>query len=280
MASPQEKNIASYFQSESKGNGKGKKPTQNSQTAAAPTSSKVKQPEPQTKAKEKRPLSSPPPAPAAKRSNTATSSAPQRKHYAYNDLASDWNDKPKEPTEKGDADPPKKLQITHHKGDMFKDAPINCLLIHACNTQGHWGAGIAKLFRSKYPKAYAAHHAYCAKEHSPTTNPVPCGTSQLLAPVDATHKHWIGCVFTSARYGKKKDKPAEILKSTKTAMEMVLELVKCVDESEEEADKVSTIRMCRINSGMFGVPWVDTEEVLTGIVLREGWRGEIEVWEY
>tara|TARA_R110002003_G_scaffold58_7_gene5179 strand:- start:8720 stop:9547 length:828 start_codon:yes stop_codon:yes gene_type:complete len=274
MAPQHENSITSYFQP-GQPKAKDKKPTLDPKTTTTTNSSQTIQPKPETKAKGKRPMSSPPPAPSAKRPNKKDPSCSQRRHYAYNDLDQKWLDDPKTLTEQRDENPPKKLQLTYHKGDMFEGAPDHCLLIHACNTQGHWGAGIAKAFKTRYPKAYAAHNSFCAKDHS-KTNPVPTGTSQLLTPVDTAAKHWIGCVFTSARYGKAKDKPDAILRNTAASMKMLLELVKMADE---EDDQVTEIRMCKINSGMFGVPWERTEEALQSIVLQTGWRATVEVWE-
>ncbi|KAH6613939.1 hypothetical protein C7974DRAFT_404097 [Boeremia exigua] len=164
------------------------------------------------------------------------------------------------------------LQLTYRKGDMFGDVPKGCVLIHACNTQGHWGAGIAKAFKQQYPKAYAEHHRFCAKEHT-KSHPVPTGTAQLLTPQDGAEQHWIGCLFTSAKYGKAKDKPDMILRNTGRSMQMLLELISQVDK------EISQVRMCKINSGSFGVPWEQTEAVLKGIALEPHWRIKIEVWE-
>lgn len=61
--------------------------------------------------------------------------------------------------------------------------------------------------------------------------------------------------------------------------------------SGDGAVRVEKVRICKINSGLFGVPWEDTVEVLEGIGLDEGDGGsgdgkggdaavsEIEVWE-
>ena len=203
--------------------------------------------------------------PAAKKPKTDDSHLHQ--HLDYRNVAANWLDASAQPS----ADP-QHLQLTYHKGDMFADAPKDCLLVHACNTQGVWGSGIAKAFKEQYPKAYAAHRTYCKKEHI-WTNPVRTGTAQLLAPRDDNEQHWIGCLFTSAKYGKNKDKPEEILKNTDKSMQMLLELISQVDA------KVSTIRMCKINSGRFGVPWEKTEEVIKGIALKPHWRMEMEIWE-
>jgi ADP-ribose 1''-phosphate phosphatase len=79
-------------------------------------------------------------------------------------------------------------------------------------------------------------------------------------------------LFTSAKYGKGKDKPDVIVGNTGPAVEMLLELVRM-------AGGVEAVRMCRINSGKFGVEWERTEGVLEGIVVREGWMGNVEVWD-
>jgi ADP-ribose 1''-phosphate phosphatase len=175
--------------------------------------------------------------------------------------------------------PAKTLQITHHTGDIFASAPPGTLLIHACNTRGVWGAGIAKAFKTSYPAAHAVHKDYCTKTPFTKTNPVPTGTAQLIAPQDQDGQgHWIGCLFTSAGYGKKKDSEENILRSTSRAVEELLEQVKNVEGEIGEIGEIGEVRMCRINSGKFGVEWERTEEVLSGVVVREGWRGEVGVW--
>ena len=203
--------------------------------------------------------------PPSKKQKTSTQD--QQGHLDYSHVPSGSLDAPKtQDTEQ------EKLQLTYHTGDMFANAPKGCVLIHACNTQGHWGAGIAKAFKQKYPNAYNDHHNFCAKEHT-KSKPVATGTAQLLAPRDSDQQCWIGCVFTSAKYGKGKDKPDQIIKNTAKSMPMLLELISQVDA------EVTCIRMCKINSGKFGVPWEKTEEVLKHIELKPYWRTKIEIWE-
>lgn len=235
-------------------------------------------PKPQSKAKGKRPMSTPLSPPSPKRPATSSSKASSsRTSYNYINLSS--NKVPDEPATTPSDPGSKTLQLTYHTGDIFA-APPRTLLIHACNTQGHWGAGIAKAFKTIYPKAYQVHHKFCAKEHS-KTNSVPTGTAQLIAPIEPNgdEGHWIGCLFTSAKYGKAKDKPAQIIKNSGESIRQLLEMVKMADEERGQGNGVGLIRMCKINSGKFGVPWEKTEEVLRGIVVEEGWRGSVEVWE-
>lgn len=257
----------SFFQLSGNGKTKG-----NVSTKSAPVAPK---PELKPTSNVKRPVSASAPGPANKRMNLDSD---VQKHLSYKDLSPASQSEQPTATEETTSPEIKNLQLTYQVGDIF-DAPKNCLIIHACNTEGHWGAGIALAFKKRYPKAYAAHNKYCTKDHN-KVNPVPTGTTQLLAPVDGEPEHWVGCLFTSALYGKAKDNPAQILESTEASMVMLLELVEKADEDQGgDGNKISEIRMCKINSGKFGVPWVKTEEVLQGIVLQRGWRTNIEVWE-
>lgn len=80
-------------------------------------------------------------------------------------------------------------------------------------------------------------------------------------------RHFIGCLFTSDFYGRGRDSPEQILQATGPAMRDLLGQVrewnrKCDGEGGE---KVGEVRMCKINSGLFGVDWEETVEVLEGI---------------
>lgn len=52
-----------------------------------------------------------------------------------------------------------------------------------------------------------------------------------------------------------------------------------IGELEDKGEDVGLLRMCKINSGRFGVAWGRTVRVLTAVEVREGWRGEVEVWD-
>ncbi|KAF2660980.1 hypothetical protein K491DRAFT_571282, partial [Lophiostoma macrostomum CBS 122681] len=159
---------------------------------------------------------------------------------------------------------PLTLTITHHKGSLFA-APPNTVLIHACNVLGSWGAGIALAFRNSYPNAYKRYRAHCVSTHDPQTNPVPTGTCLLIPPCEGHNgakNHWIACLFTSARYGKARDSPQQILDATGPAMR---HLLRQLEEQRAKGKTVAGLRMCKINSGLFGVKWERTVEVLEGI---------------
>ena len=45
------------------------------------------------------------------------------------------------------------MPLTVKEMNLF-DAPWDALLIHACNTQGVWGSGIAAQLKKAYPDAF------------------------------------------------------------------------------------------------------------------------------
>jgi ADP-ribose 1''-phosphate phosphatase len=102
-------------------------------------------------------------------------------------------------------------KLVYVTGDLFA-APQGSILVHACNTVGSWGAGIALAFRSKYPKAFQQYAAHC-KDNDDLIG------SCFLIPGEM---HDIACLFTSRAYGKRKDTPEEILDATRTAVRDLL----------------------------------------------------------
>ncbi|KAF1972147.1 hypothetical protein BU23DRAFT_555393 [Bimuria novae-zelandiae CBS 107.79] len=181
---------------------------------------------------------------------------------------------PTEAKEKSeDTDSSQSSIIKEHVGDLF-EAPDNTLLIHACNTQGSWGGGIAAVFRQRYPKAYQVYREYCVRDHDPKTNPVTRGTCLLIPPCETkpdASKHWIGCLFTSAKYGKAKDPPHVILNYTTPAFKDLL-----VQLSRKTA--IQEVRMCQINAGLFAVPWKATKKAVKQVLANNGTLTEVHVY--
>ena len=163
-----------------------------------------------------------------------------------------------------------KLEIREVVGEIF-DAPNNAVLIHACNCQGSWGAGIAKAFKEQYPKAYELYQRHCITSPAGTALE---GTAILIPPVDDGRRHYIGCLFTSGQYGKKKAPPHTILENTGPATEQLMNELALYPEIKEAAE----VRMCRINSGLFKVPWNMTRSVLKRINVKEGMPSHITVY--
>jgi hypothetical protein len=101
-------------------------------------------------------------------------------------------------------------------------------------------------------------------------------------------EHWIGCLFTSEKKGKGKGSKESILAATGEAVEDLVRKVKAVNETAAAGpekgksttsaqDRIGEVRMCKINSGLFGVPWEATSEVIEAVEVGEGDIEEIAV---
>ncbi|KAK4453714.1 hypothetical protein QBC34DRAFT_394832 [Podospora aff. communis PSN243] len=154
------------------------------------------------------------------------------------------------------------LRVIEKVGDIF-DAPRRSILIHACNAVGSWGGGIALAFRERYPDAYRIYNAHCKRSLPQRL----VGTALLIAPRDGTRReHYVGCLFTSKRYGRNKDSPHDILRATEPAMKDLIEQILAEMASGEE---VGEVRICHINSGLFAVPWMRSKSLIEGLQVGE-----------
>lgn len=73
--------------------------------------------------------------------------------------------------------------------------------------------------------------------------------------------------------GRGKGSKESILEATGDAVRDLLGQV--AELGGEEG--IGEVRMCKINSGLFGVPWEATREVLEGVEVVEGQVGEVVV---
>jgi ADP-ribose 1''-phosphate phosphatase len=181
------------------------------------------------------------------------------------------------------------VTLTHHHASLFT-APQDTLLCHATNAQGTWGAGIAAAFKESYPAAFKVYVAHCAKW--PTS--ALLGTTFLVPPQEDSFskaereaQHWIGCLFTSEKKGKGKGSKESILEATGDAIRDLVRKVRNINEDaaapgtkggRSRHGAIASVRMCKINSGLFGVPWEATSAVVEGIEVEAGDLKEIEVF--
>lgn len=143
--------------------------------------------------------------------------------------------------------------IVDVQGNLF-DAEKGSLLVHACNTEGVWGAGVAAQFARIYPQYLKAYEAHCQAY----------GKNLLGKCLILEGKyHKVGCLFTSSGFGRKLLTQDEILSNTRKSL---LDLLNQVPHTE-------VVNMPRINSGLFRVPWELTREVL-----EEFSDKEIKIW--
>jgi ADP-ribose 1''-phosphate phosphatase len=146
--------------------------------------------------------------------------------------------------------------ITYEKISLF-DVLKGSIIIHAVNAQGVWGSGIAKEFKERYPKSYE-HYNYFCKNYTALGR----GTFSNFKE----EKHQVGWICTSKNYGDKKDNPIQILTNT------TLALIDLCDELDATRSingySNITVYSNKFNSGLFNVPWSNTEIVLNEILKR------------
>lgn len=129
--------------------------------------------------------------------------------------------------------------IKHVSGDLFQcvSAAKKPVLAHSCNCLGVWGGGIALQFRKRYPSAYDRYKSYCLSQEGEIL-----GSALVIEESDCR----IACLFTSIDGG------GDIVGNTALAMESL----------KGQIGTGEVVHMPKINSGIFGVPWPETEEVL------------------
>lgn len=150
--------------------------------------------------------------------------------------------------------------IEYRKGDLFPGKP-NTIMLHACNGIGRWSSGIAAEFAKRFPNAYELYSITCE------INKDKKAGYGFLVQAEAD----IGCLVTSYGYGSQKDPPDKILEQTRSALKEFLNLKQIKDGIEIHSPK--------INSGLFAVPWKDTEAVIEEELKACGKDIKWVVWE-
>lgn len=140
--------------------------------------------------------------------------------------------------------------LKHVAGDLFAHNG-EVTFAHSCNPFGLWGGGIAVVFKKQFPSAYKAYARHCQGK-------VQLGSCYVVRldesdPGNANRASpaYIACLFTSDF----KTSPETIVEHTRLAM------------AELAAQTSLPVCMPKINSGIFNVPWEDTERVLEDVPL-------------
>lgn len=150
--------------------------------------------------------------------------------------------------------------VTHKKMSLF-DAPKESVIVHACNSQGVWGSGIAKAFKENYSHSYADYNRFCQLANEER------GTATGRASLSSFHEsepHWVGWIVTSHNYGTLKDVPEQIKINTTLALDEFCKKV----YSAHPRDQYPTVEVYsnKFNSGLFGVQWEDSELILSAVL--------------
>ena len=144
----------------------------------------------------------------------------------------------------------------HIQGDLF-GAPAGSILLHACNCYGSWGGGIAAVFKRRYPDAYQVYRRHCVTQ---TDKSKLLGTT-LLIPTADSRDIVIGCLFTSLGGGAtNNDGVKQILAATRVALQDL-------QRQLQQQDRQRPLAGCKFNSGIFNVPWSETEKVIDEVGL-------------
>lgn len=148
--------------------------------------------------------------------------------------------------------------LQYIKGDLFAHSSGQItLLAHACNPFGLWGGGIAAQFKKRYPSAFTLYADHCRKHGQSLLGKSLIIPTKESDPGPGGGKVYIGCLFTS----NFENTPEEIVQYTQSSMEELEQQLKQLLGVEQDSGK-SVVNMPMINSGIFNVPWKDTEAVL------------------
>ncbi len=154
------------------------------------------------------------------------------------------------------------MPVVHKVGSLF-DAPKGSLLIHAVSTKSVWGSGIAKQFKPLFPASFEFYTEMCKQE----------GERLLGKFIECPpeNNYTVLNLVTSLDYGAKKDSKSQILANTRKSLELFFDIHKTVGMHGE-------LHSCKFNSGLFGVPWQDTEKVLLDVMNKSGYNYPWTVW--
>ena len=149
------------------------------------------------------------------------------------------------------------VYVKSGRDDIFNPMKVESVLVHACNSRGVWGAGIAYQFKKRFPEAYRMYSHWCKVHHYNVVG---------KCLVVADHGCVIGNLITSHGYGIYKDNEDKILTAT----------YKSICDLLQQLPVYKVIVSPKINSGLFGVPWERTEALIKEAIVHSGhdieWR--------
>ena len=131
--------------------------------------------------------------------------------------------------------------VTYKTGNLLAAKGV---ILHDCNAEGSWGAGISLNLKSRFPKSYIEYQYWCEKFGYDLV-----GSYMKLQP---EYDNQIICLFTSGTYGDKLPAMEIILANTFKAITALL----------ASMPYNSTINSNMFNSGLFKVPWEKTEAII------------------
>lgn len=150
--------------------------------------------------------------------------------------------------------------IQYKKMSLF-EAPEASIIIHACNSQGVWGRGIAAEFKKLYPHSYLDYKKFCERYNEERES--ACGLGSL-SQFHIEEKCWVGWIVTSHNYGSKVDPVEQIKINTTLALD---DLCKKLTFAHPKSDfDEYSVYSNKFNSGLFNVPWEESELILKTVL--------------
>lgn len=140
------------------------------------------------------------------------------------------------------------MPLQHRQGSVF-DAPEGTCIVHACNAQGHWGAGVALAMRVAFPDAF---DDFWERKRE-------CGQA-VVYHREQRPKFTIASLVTSEHYGRRRDPPPVIIANTRKALHQLFLGGNTLWTTN------TTFHSPKINGGLFGVPWSSTEAALLDLI--------------
>lgn len=144
--------------------------------------------------------------------------------------------------------------INYKTGDLFQAPDLkDRIIVHACNAQGVWGSGFAKECKSHFPDLFECYEYWCKNNKNIVGKVFDVSRASERDGIKEENPAAMCCLITSNNYGSKVDSKELILKNTKSALNDI-KIIKKKFISP------------KFNSGLFGVPWEQTEKLLLKFV--------------
>lgn len=154
------------------------------------------------------------------------------------------------------------MSLEYKKMSLF-DAPERSIIVHACNAKGSWNAGIAAEFKNRYPYALKDYEGFCQEDRYSIVGHSGSSMWHISEP------HHVWWLITSSGYGSERDSKEQIKINTTLAL---YHMCRRVNEhrkwTETKEGDIIEVYSNKFNSGLFQVPWEETELILLTILKR------------
>lgn len=143
-------------------------------------------------------------------------------------------------------------------GDLFANRYHVQAFGHGCNCQGAMGAGIAKIFRTRYPAMYEAYRQRCKAE----PRQFNLGDSFLWKDND---QPWVFNLATQEQYWRGRASYAAIEQALRTT------------RHQADTERIRSIALPRIGAGYGGLSWRKVRAIIE--LVFDDWAGDLYIYD-